>query len=80
MWAAACFFDVVTKALTVATNFLMFCSTSSDGVAFVVDASGVLCWDWAAGRIYTWSVEGATGSGLLVAWALAVRFKFNGIG
>ena len=63
-----------------ATDFLIFRSTSSDGVAFVVGASGVLCWDWAAGRIYTWSVEGATGSGLLVAWAAAVGFKFMGIG
>ena len=61
-----------------ATNFLMFCSTSSDAVAFVVGASGVLCWDWAAGRIYTWSMEGATGSGLLVAWAVAVGSKFMG--
>ena len=63
-----------------ATNFVMFCSTSSDGVSFVGGASRVLCWDWAAGRIYTWSVEGATGSGLLVAWAVAVGFKFMGIG
>ena len=61
------------------TNFLNFCRTdSATDVAFVVGAS--LCWDWAAGRIYTWSVEGATGSGLLVAWAVAVGFKFMGIG
>ena len=33
-----------------ATNFLMFCSTSSYGVAFVVGASGVLCWDCDAGE------------------------------
>ena len=63
-----------------ATNFLMFCSTSSDGVAFVVGSSGVLCWDWDAGRIYTWLVEGDTGSGLLVPWAVAVGFNFVGIG
>ena len=57
-----------------ATNLLMFCSTSiANGVAFPVGASGV-------GRIYTWSVEGATGSGLLVAWAVAVGFSFMGIG
>ena len=32
------------------------------------------------GRIYTWSVEGATGSGHLVAWAVTVGFSFKGIG
>ena len=32
------------------------------------------------GRIYTWSVEGATGSGHLVAWAVVVGFSFKGIG
>ena len=49
-----------------ATNFLMFCSTSSDEVALVVGALGV---DFVAGggRIYTWSVEGATSSGHLVS-------------
>ena len=31
------------------------------------------------GRIYTWSMEGATGSGLLVAWAVAVGFNYVGI-
>ena len=50
MWAAACVFDVVAKARTVATNFLMFCSTSSDEVAFVVGASRVLCLDCDAGE------------------------------
>ena len=48
-----------------ATNFLNFCITGSAiDVAFVVGAS--LCWDWAAGRIYTWSV----GSGHFMAWAV----------
>ena len=42
-----------------ATNFLKLFSIGSDGVAFMVGASGV-------GKMYTWSVEGATGSGLLV--------------
>ena len=42
-----------------ATNFLKFFNIGSDGVAFMVGASGV-------GKMYTWSVEGATGSGLLV--------------
>ena len=32
------------------------------------------------GRIYTWSVEGTTGSGHLVAWAVALGFNFMGIG
>ena len=32
------------------------------------------------GRICTWLVEGATGSGHLVAWAVAVGFSFKGIG
>ena len=63
-----------------ATNLLKFFSIGSDGLDFVVGASGVLCWDWDAGRTYTWSVEGATGSGHLVAWAVAVGFIFKGIG
>ena len=63
-----------------ATNILMFCSTSNDGVAFVVGASGILCWDSAAGRIYTWSVEGATGSGLFMSWAVALGSKSMGFG
>ena len=46
----------------------MFCSTSiANGVAFLVGASRVGSAS-GVGRIYTWSVEGATGSGLLVAW------------
>ena len=65
-----------------ATSFLRFCRIGSDGLGFMVGASGVLCWDWDAdkGRIYTWSVEGAIGSGHLVAWAVAVGFSFKGIG
>ena len=43
-----------------ATTFLRFCRAGSDGVAFMVGASGV---NWTAGRIYT-------GSGLFVAWAV----------
>ena len=71
-----------------ATKFLMFCSTSSDGLDLALGAgaagfgfvAGVLCWDWATSRIYTWSVEGATGSGHLVSWAVAVGFNSVGIG
>ena len=64
-----------------ATNFLMFCSMgSTNGVAFMVGASGVLCWDWDTGKTYTWSVEGATGSGHLVSWAVALGSKSMGFG
>ena len=63
-----------------ATSFLRFCRISSDGLDFMVGASGVLCWDWDADRIYTWSVEGATGSGFLVAWVVAMGFNYVGIG
>ena len=47
--------------------------------ALVVGALGVEC---AAGvrRMCTGSGEGATGSGLLVAWAVAVGFNFMGNG
>ena len=63
-----------------ATNFLNFCRTgSASDVAFVVGVFGVGCVA-GEGRIYTWSVEVATGSGHLVAWAVAVGFKFMGIG
>ena len=31
-------------------------------------------------RICTWSVDGATGSGHLVTWAVVVGFSFKGIG
>ena len=55
-----------------ATSFLRYCRIGSDGLDFMVGASGVLCWDWDAGKIYTWSVEGATGSGFLMAWVVAV--------
>ena len=78
--AAAIVFDVVAKACTVATNFLNFCRTSSAiDVAFVVGVLGVGRVT-GEGRIYTWSVEGATGSGYLVAWAVAVGFNYVEIG
>ena len=60
MCVAAIVLDVMAKALIVATTFLRFCRAGSDGVAFMVGASGVNC---IAGRIYT-------GSGLFVAWAV----------
>ena len=49
-----------------ATNLLKFCMAGSDGLAFLVGASGVGC-AACVGKMYTLSVEGATGSGLLVA-------------
>ena len=61
-----------------ATNFLNFCRTGSAiDVAFVVGVLGVDCVA-GVGKMYTWSVEGATGSGLLVAWAVAVGFNSVG--
>ena len=78
--AAAIVFDVVAKACTVATNFLNFCRTGSAiDVAFVVGVLGVGRVT-GEGRIYTWSVEGATGSGYLVAWAVVVGFNYVEIG
>ena len=69
-----------------ATNFLKFFSIGSDdGVAFMVGVlgEGAAGFEFAAGvgRLYTWSVKGATGSGLLVAWAVAVGFNYveNGL-
>ena len=58
VWATASVFDVVAKARTVATNFLMFCSTgSTDGVAFVVGVSRFEC-AASVGKIYTESIRG----------------------
>ena len=49
----------------------------SDGLDLVVGASGV-GYGAGEGRIHTWSVEGATGSGHLVAWAVVVGFNSMG--
>ena len=65
----------MAKACTLATNFLNFCKTDSAiDVAFVVGVLGVDCVA-GVGKMYTWSVEGATGSGHLVAWAVVVGFN-----
>ena len=40
-------------------------------------ALGIGC---AAGRVYTWSNEGATGSGLFLSWAVALGSKSIGFG
>ena len=62
-----------------ATNFLRLFKAGSARLALVVGASGVGC-GAGEGRIYTWSVEGTTGSGLLVAWAVAMGFNSMGNG
>ena len=50
--------DVVAKALTMAPNFLMFCSTGSvNCMAFMVGASGFEC-AAGVGKIYTESIGG----------------------
>ena len=64
----SCVFDVVAKFCTEATNLLkLLCQNSANWVAFGVGVFGVDC-ATGEGRMYTWSVEGATGSGLLAAW------------
>ena len=59
---------------TVATNFLKYCTDSADGMASALgaSASGVNCA----------AVEGrvCTVSGLFLGWAIALGFKFMGIG
>ena len=59
-----------------ATNFLWYCTCNADGV------EGVSCVECAVGlgKLCTWSGEGAAGSGLLVAWAVALGFKVFGSG
>ena len=49
------------------TNFLKSCTSGANGLAsaLVVGASGIDC--VGVGGIYTRSIEGAAGSGLLVA-------------
>ena len=44
-----------------ATNFLKFFSIDSDGVAFMVGASGVLGWDCDAGEGGMWTELGGRG-------------------
>ena len=61
-----------------ATNFLRLFKVGSARLVLVMGASGIGC--GVEGRIYTWSMEGATGSGHLVVWAVALGFSFMGIG
>ena len=61
------------------TNFLRLFKAGSARLALVVGASGVGC-SAGEGRIYTWSVEGATACGLLVVWAVVVGSNYVGNG
>ena len=60
------------------TSFLNFCMADS-GLDLALGAAG---FEFAAGvgSMYTWSPEGATGSGYLVSWAVAVVSKSIGFG
>ena len=70
-----------------ATYFLRLFKAGSDGLAWVLGAGAAGFWFDAGvgcaacvGKIYTWSVEGATSSGLFVAWVVAVGFHYVGNG
>ena len=62
-----------------AINFLIFCTSS--GLAWVLGA-GAASFGFAAGvgSMYTWSSEGATGSGLFLSWVVALGSKSMGFG
>ena len=64
-----------------ATSFLKFCSMAASGLDLPLGA-GAAGFDFSAGvgSMYTWSSEGATGSGLFWGWAVALGFNFMGIG
>ena len=63
-----------------AANFLRFFRADNvDGMTFIVGVSGVEC-AISEGRMCTGSGEGVAGSGLLVAWAVALGYNFMGIG
>ena len=61
---------------------------AGNGLDLALGAAGVVGFDFVAGvgcgagegRIYTWSTKGATGSGYLVSWAVAVVSKSMGFG
>ena len=77
MWATAIVFDVVENFSTVATNLLKSCTAGSDGLALALGPSGVGRAS-GVGRLYTWLLERATGSGLLGALAVAVGINYVG--
>ena len=62
-----------------ATNFLKYCIGSANGMALAVGVLGVDC-AASLGRMCTWSRKGAVGSGLLVAWVVALGSNFVGSG
>ena len=62
-----------------ATNFLRPFKAGSARLALVVGASGVLGWDWVAGRIYIRPGEDAAGSGFILGSAMALGYRFMGI-
>ena len=51
----------------------------SDGLDLALGA-GAADFDFAVGSMYTWSAEGATGSGLFLSWAVALGSKSMGFG
>ena len=57
----------------------MYCTGSGDVMALAVGVLGVEC-VVGEGRMCTRSREGVSGSGLLVAWAVALGFNFMEIG
>ena len=69
----------MAKVCTEATNIFKFFMACSDRLDLALGA-GVVGFDFVAGvgcgagegRIYTWSTKGATGSGYLVSWAVAL--------
>ena len=75
MWAASIVFYVVEKFCTKATNLLKFCLAGSDGLDLALGASAAAGVGFAAGVANMY-----TGSGLFWGWAVALGFKFMGIG
>ena len=71
----------MAKLCTEAANLLKFCMACSNGLDLPLGA-GAAGFDFAAGvgSMYTWSAEGATGSGLFLSWAVVVGFNSVGIG
>ena len=66
--------------MNIGTNFLRFCRVGSvDGKTLVAGVLGVEC-AVGEGKICTRLGECTVGSGLLVAWVVALGFNFMGIG
>ena len=71
----------MAKLCTEATNIFKFFMAGSDGLDLPLGA-GAAGFEFFAGvgSMYTWSSEGATGSGFLVSWAVAMVSKPMGFG